>query len=363
VAGIGAFEFAVDGAALFNGMLRPESEEVVTAFVDPPEHRVVVDLAADVPIEVSVTRTVPDDSGISRTLLSRMISFRIGHADPIPDVDTGIEQAVEAAAAADVAIVAVATTEAVESEGFDRTSLRLPGRQDELVARVAAANPNTVAVVSAGSPVEMPWAAEVPAILLTWFGGQELGAALADVLTGTHEPGGRLPTTWPKTLADAPVSNVDPSGGELRYDEGIFIGYRAWRRGETEPAFWFGHGLGYTDWTYGEASFEADGADERLGGVSVTVTNSGDRGGREVVQVYLASESDEDDRPERWLAGFTSVSAAAAESATATVSIPRRAVQVWDPRSHSWHTRAGRYTLQIGHSVADIRVSVPITVA
>ena len=121
-----------------------------------------------------------------------------------------LAEAVAAAAGADTAVVVVGTTERVESEGFDRTDLRLPGRQDELVARVAAANPRTVVVVNAGSPVELPWREEVAAVLLTWFPGQEAGAALADVLLGAAEPGGRLPTTWPARLADAPGARDHP---------------------------------------------------------------------------------------------------------------------------------------------------------
>ena len=130
-------------------------------------------------------------------------------------------------------VVVVGTTNEVESEGFDRTTLALPGRQDELVRRVAAANPRTVVVVNAGSPVELPWADEVAAILLTWFPGQEAGYALADVLTGAAEPGGRMPTTWPVQMADCPVLDTTPVDGALAYTEGVFIGYRAWDRGRT----------------------------------------------------------------------------------------------------------------------------------
>jgi hypothetical protein len=188
------------------------------------------------------------------------------------------------ARAADTAVVVVATTERVESEGFDRTDLRLPGRQDDLVHAVAAANPNTVVVVNSGSPVELPWRDEVAAVLLGWFPGQEGGAALADVLTGTHEPGGRLPTTW-GSLTDAPVTQVVPDDGELPYTEGVFIGYRAWEKEGRTPSYPFGHGLGYTDWTYDEI---------KVTGTTVTVriTNSGPRQGpRDRPDLYLAPPS------------------------------------------------------------------------
>ncbi|MFC9058669.1 glycoside hydrolase family 3 C-terminal domain-containing protein, partial [Streptomyces sp. NPDC057074] len=183
------------------------------------------------------------------------------------------------------------TTERVESEGFDRTDLRLPGRQDDLVRAVAAANPRTVVVVNSGSPVELPWREDVAAVLLGWFPGQEGGAALADVLTGAHEPGGRLPTTW-GDLADAPVTRVTPADGELPYEEDLFIGYRAWDRAARTPAYPFGHGLGYTEWTYESA--HVDGTT-----VTVRLRNTGDRPGREVVQVYLAPVEPGPGRPAR----------------------------------------------------------------
>ncbi len=231
----------------------------------------------------------------------------------------------------------VGTSKEVESEGFDRTSLKLPGRQDELVSRVAAVNPRTVVVVNAGSPVEMPWRDEVAAILLTWFPGQEGGHALADVLTGAVEPGGRLPTTWPAKIGDCPVINVTPDEGVLRYDEGRFIGYRAWDRHETAPAFPFGHGLGYTTWSYDEIA--VDGME-----VTVTLTNTGSRPGREVVQVYLSPTPptrEPGDRPERWLAGFATCAAEPGETVSVTVEIPRRAVEIWTERG--WEAVPGAY--------------------
>ena len=165
-----------------------------------------------------------------------MAAVHINVEPPFGDEEAELERAVRIAAEADIAIVVVGTTEEVESEGFDRTTLALPGRQDELVSRVAAANPRTVVVVNAGSPVEMPWADDVAAVLLTWFPGQEAGHALADVLLGDNEPGGRLPTTWPVRAEDCPVLSTTPVDGAVAYDEGIFIGYRAWDRSKSSHA-------------------------------------------------------------------------------------------------------------------------------
>ena len=163
--------------------------------------------------------------------------------------DSLIREAAELAAGRDVAIVVVSTSPEVESEGFDRTSLRLPGRQDDLVRAVARANANTIVIVNTGAPVVLPWRDEVSAILAVWFPGQEFGHALADVLSGDVEPGGRLPVSWPGSEADVPVSVVTPVDGRLDYAERIHIGYRAWLREQTAPAFAFGHGLGFTTYT------------------------------------------------------------------------------------------------------------------
>ncbi|ADD40799.1 beta-glucosidase family protein [Stackebrandtia nassauensis] len=358
VGGVGDFELSVLGEVRFSGRLDlPEGAHPFSAFVDPPERRVSVDLVADVPVAIALSVRAENvaDSPLEG------LTFRLGHGDPLPDPDTGIEQAVAAATAAEVAIVFAATTEAVESEGFDRHDLKLPGRQDELVSRVAAANPNTIVVVTAGAPVEMPWLDEARAVLLTWFGGQEFGAALADVLTGVSEPGGRLPTTWPKRLADAPVTTVVPTNGALRYDEGVFIGYRGWHRSQAEPALWFGHGHGYTTWDYRDASLTPAADEDELGRVTVRLSNTGARTGREVVQVYLGPAEPEADRPARWLAGFASVTAEAGETVEAVIPIPRRAAQVWDTDTHDWHTRQVPYKIHIGRSVADIRLTTDVS--
>ncbi|MBT2674930.1 glycoside hydrolase family 3 C-terminal domain-containing protein, partial [Streptomyces sp. ISL-14] len=271
IQGIGTFKLTIGGTTYFDAVQRPAKDDPFITFFGEPTPRAQVELTAGEPVEVSLTHVV---EGIDDIPMQAVI-FALAHQDPQRDPDELIAEAVEAARNADTAVVVVATTDRVESEGFDRTDLTLPGRQDDLVRAVAAANPHTVVVVNSGSPVELPWREDVAAVLLSWFPGQEGGAALADVLTGAHEPGGRLPTTW-GSLADAPVSQVVPSDGELPYGEGVFIGYRAWEKEGRVPSYPFGHGLGYTDWTY--ESVEAEGTTVR-----VRVRNSGKRAGREVV--------------------------------------------------------------------------------
>ncbi|MEV2214772.1 glycoside hydrolase family 3 C-terminal domain-containing protein [Streptomyces sp. NPDC050997] len=351
IKGTGAFTLTVDGTTYFDDVQRPaEDADPFETFFGAPRPRAQAELTAGQPVEVSLTYVValPQGPGF------KAIVFALAHQGPQRDPDELIAEAVAAARAADTAVVVVATTERVESEGFDRKNLRLPGRQDELVHAVAAANPRTVVVVNSGSPVEMPWRNEVAAVLLSWFPGQEGGAALADVLTGAHEPGGRLPTTW-GALADAPVTQVVPEDGELPYSEGVFIGYTAWEKAGRIPAYPFGHGLGYTDWTY--ESVEVHGT-----GVKVRVRNSGERAGREVVQIYLAPTEPGPDRPARRLAGFAGVTATPGETAEATVQLPRRAFEIWDEKEGAWSFVKGSYEIQVGRSITDRRLTATINV-
>ncbi|MDW4906190.1 glycoside hydrolase family 3 C-terminal domain-containing protein [Streptomyces sp. ADMS] len=355
IKGLGAFTLTVDGTTHYDDVQTTDSDDPFISFFGEPEPRAEVRLTADAPVEVSLTHavTIPDDAPMP------VVGFSLCHQEPQRGPDELITEAAEAARAADTAVVVVATTDRVESEGFDRRDLQLPGRQDDLVRAVAAANPNTVVVVNSGSPVELPWRDEVAAVLLSWFPGQEGGAALADVLTGAREPGGRLPTTW-GALADAPVTRVTPTDGELPYTEGVFIGYRAWEREGRVPSYAFGHGLGYTDWTYESA--EAEGT--RANGVTVTVrvTNSGTRPGREVVQVYLAPTVQDAGRPARWLAAFAGIEAAPGETVEVVLELPRRAFEIWDESANVWVFVKGSYEIQVGRSIADRRLAAPITV-
>ncbi|KAA0932083.1 glycoside hydrolase family 3 protein [Streptomyces apricus] len=350
IKGMGAFTLTVDGTEYFDGVQGTDTDDPFAAFFGDPVERATVELTAGRPYEVSLRHVVvvPDDMPM------RVVTFTLAHQEPVRDPAELIAEAVEAARAADTAVVVVATTERVESEGFDRTDLRLPGHQDDLVHAVAAANPNTVVVVNSGSPVELPWRDEVAAVLLSWFPGQEGGAALADVLTGAHEPGGRLPTTW-GSLDSAPVTQVTPENGQLPYTEGVFIGYRAWEKEGRTPAYPFGHGLGYTDWTYD--AIEVTGT-----AVTVRVTNTGSRTGRETIQLYVSPSTPDPERPARWLAGFANVEAAPGESVRTTVDLPARAFETWDEESRTWTPMKGTYEIKASHSLTDPRLKTTITI-
>ncbi|TGZ09470.1 glycoside hydrolase family 3 protein, partial [Streptomyces rhizosphaericola] len=356
--GTGSFALTVDGHPLYEGTQdRAPGTDPLGAFFNEPVERGRLTLTGGTPVRVSLSHRPGPSTGHPL----RGVAFSLVHLTPRRDPDELIAEAVAAARDADTAVVVVGTTERVESEGFDRTDLRLPGHQDALVRAVAAAHPRTVVVVNSGSPVELPWRDEVAAILLTWFPGQEAGHALADVLTGAEEPGGRLPTTWPAVLADAPVTATTPTDGELPYTEGVFIGYRAWEKAGTVPAYAFGHGLGYTTWAY-------DTLTATPGTVTVRVRNTGPRPGGDTVQIYLAPEPapgsapDAPERPARWLAGFARVTAAPGETVEVTVPVEPRAYQVWDEEAYGWTTVPGTYTVQAARSLADVRATTTVEI-
>ena len=280
-----------------------------------------------------------------------------------PDEEAALDEAVRAAAAADVAVLVVGSAETTESEGFDRETLRLPGRQDELIERVSAANPRTVVVVNAGMPVLMPWADRVAAVLYAWLPGQAMGEALADVLLGRAEPGGRLPVTMPVREADCPVLRAVPVGGRLGYDEGLLIGYRGYDASGTAPLFPFGHGLGYTTWDYESIDCPARVAEGEDLALTVTVRNTGSRAGKEVVQAYLAEPPLRADvrRPVRALAAFAAVRAAPGEAIRARLMIPARAFARYDEDLASWIWPGGEFTVHIGRSSRALPMAVPVT--
>ena len=220
VSGFGAHELQLDGTVVLEERWPFDLENPHAVFSAAPEQSVPMLLRRDQEVTVRLRFTWNSDAAI----LFAGLAVR----PPRLIADEELAHAVELARTSDVAVVVVGTSEAVESEGMDRTSLALPGRQDELVRAVAAANPRTVVVVNAGAPVEMPWRNEVAAVLLVWFPGMEFGNALADVLLGTVEPGGRLPTTWPAAMAEAPILGTTPTDGRLDYTEGLHIGHRAY---------------------------------------------------------------------------------------------------------------------------------------
>ena len=351
--GLGRFRLSLDGRELFDERLTLRAgADPAEAHMRPPQHGVAVELEAGREVDVLLRHDL-EAGGHGTSFELSGATFQLNVDPPHLADEDGLARAAELAAAADVAVVVVGTTEEVESEGFDRDSLDLPGRQDELVRRVVAANPRTVVVVNAGAPVLLPWAEEAPAVLLAWFPGQEFGHALADVLLGRAEPGGRLPTTWPASAEGLP--STQPDDGVLTYAEGLLVGHRAGEPGGRAPRYPFGHGLGYASWEYLRLGVEDAGEDSAV--VRVGVRNTGDRRGGEVVQIYASRPDSAVPRPVRWLAGFAGVQADPGEEVDVLVDVAWRSLAHWDPAGHAFAVEKGTFTLEAGRSAGDLRVS------
>ncbi len=290
-----------------------------------------------------------------------------------------IAEAEQAAAAADVAVVVVGTNADWETEGRDRDWFDLPGDQPELIRRVAAANPNTVAVVNTGGACNLDWADEAAGVLVAGFGGQEMGYAVADVLFGVADPGGRMAMTVPSRYEHSPAYlNYPGENGVVRYGEGLYIGHRWFDARAIEPAVPFGHGLSYAtfEWSAPRVSGggDTDVADPVV--VEVDVVNTGDRSGSDVVQVYVEPPPSLLHRPVRELKGFAKVHLAPGESTTARIVLNRRAFAYYDPGDQSppgldignpvpagesekrtdpgWYVDPGTYTVWTARSSADL---------
>lgn len=270
-----------------------------------------------------------------------------------------LAEAVAAAEGAEVVLAFLGLPAAAESEGFDREHLRLPEAQLELLAAVRAVNPNVVVVLANGGVVELPFAEEVPAVVEGWLGGQA-GGGVADVLYGVVNPSGRLTETIPLRLADTPAYLDFPGEfGHVRYGEGLFVGYRWYDARDAAVHFPFGHGLSYTSFAYSglEVSADANGIAAR-----VTVTNTGERDGREVVQLYTGLAGSAVQRAPRELKAFASVELAAGESRVVELAVRREDLAYWDVRVDRWVVEGGEYLVAVGASSRDLRVEAGVAV-
>jgi beta-glucosidase len=312
-----------------------------------------------------VTATVEMVDGVPCTLT---VEFRADNDLPIAAVSFGgsfrpardaLEAAAAAARAADMALVFVGTDSRWESEGKDRTTLRLPGEQDALVWAVATANPRTVVVVNSGAPVEMPWADDVDGIVQVWYAGQEGGAAIADVLFGDVDASGRLPTSFPVLLEDTPAYPFYPGDGHtLHYGEGMFVGYRHYDTKDVAPRFCFGHGLSYTTFSFEDLTVARDGRELE---VEVDVTNTGHRRGAEVVQVYVRRPASRVERPDKELKAFEKVWLDPGQTLRVRLTVTERALRHWDKRDNRWTIERGEIEILVGASSRDIRLGAATT--
>jgi beta-glucosidase len=273
------------------------------------------------------------------------------------------DRAVLAAKACDVAIVVAGLTHQAhaDDEGTDRYDLSLPAHQAELIARVVEANPHTIVVLIDGSPIDMdPWLAKVPGVLEAWYGGSEAGHALAAVLFGDVDPSGKLPCTFPRSLADTPAQHGGARAypgvdGVVHYDEGLLVGYRWYDAKKIEPLFPFGFGLSYTSFSYSNLRVTSKGPAAAL--VECDITNTGTRPGAEVAQLYVRDAHSSVMRPEKELKGFAKVSLAPGETKTVSIGLNARSFAYYSPEKHSWLVEAGDFGILVGSSSRDIRLS------
>ena len=272
-----------------------------------------------------------------------------------------LDAAVAAAREAEAAVIFAGLPDSFECEGYDRSHMRLPESQNQLIERVAAVQPHTVVVLHCGSPVELPWADRVAAILCLYLGGEGAGEAADALLYGDANPSGHLAETWPLRLEDNP-SYLNFPGDEyaVDYAEGIWVGYRYYDKKQMEVRFPFGHGLSYTDFALSNARLSAGRMTEgETVTVSAEVTNTGKAAGAAVVQLYVASGQDQ--RPVRELQGFAKVDLAPGETKTVTMDLTARSLSYYEPALDDWYAPAGTYTLELGWSSRDLVCSLPLT--
>jgi beta-glucosidase len=275
-----------------------------------------------------------------------------------------ISEAVQAAKEASIAVLFLGLPDAFESEGYDRTHMRLPECQSALLDAVLNVQPNTVVVLHNGSPVEMPWADKVPAILEAYLGGQAVGGAVVDVLFGAANPCGKLAESFPIKLEDNPSHLYFPGDRDtVEYREGVYVGYRHYDAKHMDVCFPFGHGLSYTTFAYNNLrTSSAKLFDGESLHVSVDVTNTGSRAGKETVQLYVASAHQGISRPEKELRQFEKVSLNSGETKTVTMTLDRRAFAYYETSLPGWHVENGAYHILIGASSRDIRLEATVFV-
>lgn len=271
-------------------------------------------------------------------------------------VQSKIDEAKEIASKSDVAIIFAGLPDRYESEGYDRKHIGIPGNQMRLIDEVASVQPNTVVVLSNGSPVEMPWLGKVKAVLEAYLGGQAMGGAVADILYGVVNPSGKLAETFPVKLAHNPsFLNFPGEGDKVLYREGVFVGYRYYDAKEIEPLFPFGHGLSYTTFEYTDLVLDKkEITDIDTLSVSVKVKNTGDRAGSEVVQLYVGDVDSAVVRPIRELKGFAKINLQPGEQKTVTFNLGKRAFAYYNEQIKDWHVETGDFLISVGRSSKEI---------
>ncbi|KAM0540615.1 hypothetical protein ACHAPJ_013571 [Fusarium lateritium] len=319
------------------------------------------------PIAVEVLMVNEDVSGGVGTAFT--LAGRLGGFETL-EPQRGLEDAVRIAKSVDIPIVMAGLSSDYESEASDRKNLELPRAANQLVNAVLDANPNAVVVTQAGCPIEMPWVHKAKTILHAWYGGQETGHALVDVLFGHINPAGRLSVTFPKSIKHTPTYlTFGKSDFEILYGEGVFIGHRFYEAVDRDPLFYFGYGLSYTEFEYSHLQvphiFEASAEHEMI--LTVDVKNTGRYDGAEVIQVYISDVESSVQRPTRELKAFAKVQLTVGETRTVSLKLNKYALSFWSEEDGQWRAEQGSFDVVIAtsshpdHEVLRARFQLPET--
>jgi beta-glucosidase len=334
-----------DGSRLF-----VDGQQVVTDWSDHASATATGTVTLTAGQAASVEVDYYQNGGLSNVTLG----WQPPGTDPITD-------AANTARASDVAVVFVGAS---ESEGADLSSITLPGQENQLISAVAAANPRTIVVLNTGSAVTMPWLNQVAGVFEAWYPGQEDGNAIAALLFGDVNPSGKLPVTFPASLADVPASTTAQwpgSGGTVQYSEGVDVGHRWHDAKSISPLFPFGFGLSYTTFSYGGLAVSGPDASGNVS-VSATVTNTGTRAGSDVAQLYVGDPAATGEPPKQ-LKGFQRVTLNPGASTTVHFTAGVRGLSYWDPTAHGWTAPAGAYQVLVGDSSRNLPLTGTVTLA
>jgi beta-glucosidase len=337
-------------------------------FVLKVDDKPVIDHSDLPPYAVSQT-TIDLTPGAHKVVIEELSAPQFGgnveHVGIVKEGSFVHPLALELAKNADAVVVAVGFDADSESEGQDR-EFQLPPGQDELIQQIAAVNPNTIVVVTAGGSVDAsPWIDHVGALLQTWYSGEEGGTALAQLIFGDANPSGRLPISWENNLKDnpsLPFYYPAPGTEKITYGDDIFVGYRGYEHNHTKPLFPFGYGLSYTSFKYSNLSIVSS-ADPASYAVSFDITNTGQRAGADVAQVYLTEDRPRIDRPAQELKGFSRVALDPGQTRHVTIPLDARSFSWYDVKAKAWHADAGTFTVHVSRSSADPQLEGTLTLA
>ena len=293
------------------------------------------------------------------------VTFAGGFEDDVDEVNEELQnEAVRIAQEAEVAVIFAGLPDNFESERYDRKHLNLPNCQNALIEKICNVQKNTIVVLHNGSPVTMPWKDRVKGIVEAYLGGQAVGKAVVNILYGNVNPSGRLAETLPLRLADTPCYLTYGKGmDEAVYSEGVFVGYRYYMSKKQEVLFPFGYGLSYTTFTYGNLKLDKSAmTDQEALTVSVDVENTGNRAGKEVVQIYVAPGESETARPVKELRAFDKIELAPGEKKTVVFELDARAFAYWNTELHDWFVESGDYEIQVGKNVEEVLLSESVQV-